>query len=138
MQKLKVLIVEDEFVSQNIMKELLHQKYWCEVDIAKTATEALDLVNDRAFEWDTMGYDVILMDIYLPDINGDLLTEVIRKTETQTKLTPIIAISGRAHASDRKIFQGMGITDLLLKPITLDKLDRMFNKYLKSIASYYK
>ena len=110
----------------------------CEIDIAKIATDALDLVNNRAFEWDQKGYDIILMDIYLPDINGDILTDIIRKTEAQTKFTPIIAISGRVSKNDKRILQETGITDLLLKPISFEKLDNMFQKYFKEIDYYRK
>lgn len=137
-RKLRILIVEDEPLSQKIVEKLLHDHYHCEVDTAKSATEALNLVNDRAFEWDKKGYNIILMDIYLPDINGDMLTEIIRKTETQTKSTPIIATSGKVSKSDKKIFQEMGVTDLLLKPILFEQLDAMFHKYFDEIDQYKK
>ena len=135
LEQLKILIVEDDPISQKVTKELLQKHYSCLVDTAKTATDALDLVNDRSFEWEEKGYHTILMDIYLPDINGDTLTEVIRKTEVQTKSIPIIAISGKVSGKDKKILQDMGITDLLLKPVNFEKMDHMFQKYIKEMES---
>jgi CheY-like chemotaxis protein len=129
-KKLKILLVEDDPICQKTTEEILKQHYKCKIEVAMNATHALELVYDHALEWDEKGYDVILMDIYLPDINGDSLTEVIRKTEAQTKSVPVIAISGRANKNDKLIFQNMGITDLLLKPVTFEKLHQMLSKYI--------
>ena len=127
---LRVLVVEDDPLCQKATKKLLQEHYHCHVDITKSATDALERIYDRAFEWRETGYDLILMDIYLPDINGDALTEIIRKTEAQAKSVPVIAVSGRATQRDKKIFQDMGITDLILKPLNFEKLHTMLQEYM--------
>jgi DNA-binding response OmpR family regulator len=72
------------------------------------------------------------MDIGLPDINGDVLTEVIRQTEEAAKLIPIIAVTGRdISEEDKKLYMEMGITDIILKPMTRKLLEFVLSKYMQ-------
>lgn len=130
--KQRALLIEDDVVSQRSQKHLL-EEYGFEVDIAATATEGLDFLHDMAFKPFEKGYDAIFMDIGLPDINGDVLTEVIRQTEESAKLIPIIAVTGRdVSAEDRQLFFNMGITDIILKPMTIAGLSAVLAKYIDS------
>jgi len=127
--KSRVLLVEDELVSQQSEKILLEACGFV-VDVASNATEGLDLLHDRAFNPFEKAYDAIFMDIMLPDINGDVLTEVIRQTEETVKFTPIIAVTGRELSTgDRELFAKMGITDVIIKPMTKESLDSIILKY---------
>lgn len=127
--KFRVLLVEDELISQKSEKSLL-ESYGFIVDVASNATEGLDLLHYRAFHPFEKPYDVIFMDIVLPDINGDVLTEVIRQTEESAKLIPIIAVTGRELSDkDREVFVEMGINDVIIKPMTKEHIDAIFKKY---------
>jgi CheY-like chemotaxis protein len=127
--KSRVLLVEDEPVSQISQQNLLETCGFM-VDVASNATEGLDLLHDRAFNPFERGYDAIFMDIVLPDINGDVLTEVIRETEETAKFIPIIAVTGRELSpEDRQLFAKMGITDVIIKPMTKEDLDSILSKY---------
>ncbi len=127
--KSRVLLVEDELISQTSEKDLLETCGFV-VDVASNATEGLDLLHDRAFNPFERGYDAIFMDIVLPDINGDVLTEVIRQTEETAKFIPIIAVTGRELSpEDRQLFAKMGITDVIIKPMTQEDLDSILSKY---------
>lgn len=127
--KYRVLLVEDEPISQKSEKILLEACGFI-VDVASSATEGLDLLHYRAFHPFEKVYDAIFMDIVLPDINGDVLTEVIRQTEESIKFIPIIAVTGQElSAEDRQIFIKMGITDVMIKPMTKESLDSIISKY---------
>lgn len=126
----RVLLIEDELISQKSEKLLLEACGFI-VDVASNATEGLDLLHDQEFNHPfEKGYDAIFMDIMLPDINGDALTEVIRQTEETVKSTPIIAVTGRELSQeDRKLFTKMGITDVIIKPMTNESLNAIISKY---------
>ena len=126
--RLKVLVVEDEKISQQVIISMLVDKYDCYVDLAKNATEAFDLIHYEAFEWNTDGYDLIFMAIGLPDINGDELTNVLRQTEA--KNAPIIAVTSNIDDNKKKILLSSGFTDVMEKPVTEAKIDNIFKLYL--------
>lgn len=125
----RVLLVEDEFVSQKSEKALLESSGFV-VDVASNGTEGLDLFHYRAQQPFRKAYDAIFVDIMLPDINGDVLTEVIRHTEEMAKFIPIIAVTGQVLSDkDRDNFAKMGITDIIVKPMTKEILDSIIEKY---------
>ena len=127
--KVRVLLIEDELVCQTREKKIL-EEYGFIVDVASNATEGLDLLHDRAFHPFERGYDAIFMDIMLPDINGDALTKVIRQTDETAKFIPIIAVTGqKLSAEDRQLFVQVGITDIIIKPMTKETLDSVLVKY---------
>jgi len=128
LKKIKILIVEDDPVSGKAIKSLLQNNCDCTIDMALTATEALDLINYVAFEWKEKGYDIVLMDIGLPDLSGDSITEVIRKTEAQS--VPIIAVTSDLSDDKRNIFFERGITDVIKKPATSRLLGEALEKYV--------
>jgi len=129
----KVLLIEDELVSQKSEKALL-EEYGFIVDVASNATEGLDLLHEEFFNPFEKGYSAIFMDILLPDINGDALTEVIRQTEEHAKSIPIIAVTGQElSVADRELFMRMGITDIIIKPMTKEALNSILSKYVPLI-----
>lgn len=108
----KVLLVEDNNLISRVSKDLL-EKLNCEVDIAATGKSALELVNQ-------FNYDLVFMDIGLPDIDGYTVTERIRLNQYKDySTTPIIAVT--AHESDetgRSI--EAGISRFITKPLTYE------------------
>ncbi|MGD9109274.1 MAG: response regulator [Gammaproteobacteria bacterium] len=127
--KPRVLLIEDELISQSSEKALL-EDYGFIVDVASSATEGLDLLHERSFSPFEQGYSAIFVDILLPDINGDVLTEVMRQTEEHVKSIPIIAVTGRELSSaDRELFARVGITDIIIKPMTKEVLNPILKKY---------
>lgn len=112
-QDLKLLIVEDDVVSQTVMGNIIRQKGW-QPTIAENCTEALDALRRQVF-------DVVLMDIRLPGQDGYEITESIRKLEsTIGRRTPIIAVTAYAMAGDRDKCLHAGMDDYLPKPLTVD------------------
>lgn len=113
----KVLLIEDDQICQNVAKSIFEDLY-CSVTLASTAQQALDLLDDN--------YDVIFMDIGLPDKDGIALSQELRKRLHIN--VPIIATT--AYAWDVNSYQEVGIDDYIKKPLTYAKLRRILNRYL--------
>lgn len=102
----KVLIVEDNSITQVITQKLV-EKHGAISTIASNGTEALELVKNNQ-------YDIILMDINLPDFNGDVATLEIRKTNTYTPIIAFTAIHDKVYLTG---ITEKGIDDYITKPV---------------------
>ena len=108
LQGMRVLLAEDNEINQMIANEFLNEKGVI-VDTANNGVEALE-----ALEKNT--YDLVLMDIQMPEMDGLTATTEIRKNPKYKNL-PIIAMTAHAMAGDREISIGSGMNDHLTKPI---------------------
>ncbi len=115
-KNLKILVAEDNEINQVAISSLLKSNY-CEVDIANDGVEVIE-------KWKTNKYDLILMDIQMPRINGMEATKKIREIETKSNLEnmPIIALTAYAMPEDIKKFLKAGVDDYIVKPIKFEKL----------------
>jgi two-component system, OmpR family, aerobic respiration control sensor histidine kinase ArcB len=107
LNKYKVLLVEDNKIIARISKDLL-ESLNCIVDIAPNGKEAINLI-------DKFYYDLILMDIGLPDMDGYKVTQHIR---TCNITTPIIAITAHSEDKERKKCLEVGMNEMITKPLT--------------------
>jgi amphi-Trp domain-containing protein len=125
---MKALIVEDDHLN---LKYIVHILKKNEIfhDIARTGADALERLK-------TSRYDVVLMDIRLPDIYGDEVIAGVRAQAGCNRATPIIAVTAYALAGDRKRFLDAGATDYLSKPFDSGDLMRVVcNTLLAAVAS---
>ena len=118
-----VLVVEDNILAAQMVKRML-TKLDCRVDIAETGKRALQLVGKRT-------YDLILMDVGLPDQPGTTITTTIRSRETQNQSVPIVALSGHISAEDRKRCLKSGMQEMLTKPLTPSVLQQVLQLYVQ-------
>lgn len=110
-----ILIVEDNEINQQIMKLSLI-KLVKNVDVAEDGKTALDLFGLNR-------YDLILMDIQMPVMNGIIATKKIREIEESTNThTPIIAITANAMLGDKETCLSAGMDDYLSKPYQMENL----------------
>lgn len=124
----KVLLVEDNELNREIASELL-TGYGFVVDIAENGKQAVEKV--RACTDDV--YDVVLMDVQMPIMNGYEATRAIRSIEDERLANiPVIAMTANAFDDDRKEAFSCGMNDFLSKPIDLKELittlSKVFNK----------
>jgi len=118
----KILIAEDSSVILNLTKKILEQELY-EIDTAKNGQEVLDKLRDKH-------YDLILMDINMPKLNGIECTKRIRSLEDETKSgTPIFAITGNAPNYSKEDFKRAGINEYLQKPLDFDVLVHAVKNY---------
>jgi len=111
----RVLVAEDSAVNQELMKRLLI-KWGHSVVIADDGQKALSLL-------ETGSFDVVLMDVQMPELNGFEATATIRNKERGTDAhIPIIALTAHALKGDREKCIAAGMDDYISKPIEADKL----------------
>lgn len=119
----KILIAEDSSVILNLTKKILMQQHY-EIDGAKDGEEVLKKL-------ETEDYDLILMDINIPKMDGMECTKQIRALEDKSKSsTPIFAITGNAKNYSIEDFTAVGINEFLQKPINFDQLVNLAAKYI--------
>ena len=117
----KVLIGEDSSVIQNLTRKILQfQNY--EIFSAKNGKQVLDKITSEH-------YDVLLLDINMPIMDGMECARQIRSLDDQEKANiPIVAITGNARNYTEQDFTAAGINDYLLKPLDFDKLVEVVNR----------
>ncbi|MBN7815799.1 response regulator [Algoriphagus pacificus] len=119
----RILVGEDSSVIINLTKSVLaFEKY--EMKAARNGQQVLDLLDKEDF-------DLILMDISMPVMDGAACTQAIRKLEDPVKSKlPIIAISGNVHNYTMDEFRKFGFDDFIQKPLDYDKVLATVKKYL--------
>ena len=117
------LLVEDDYVSGLVMKKLCERKKF-NLKIATSGNQAIDILKDQNF-------DIIFMDIQMPDISGYKTTEIIRDMEKELhRHTPIIATTAFALMGDREKCIDAGMDDYLGKPIDAEKFYAILEKHI--------
>lgn len=116
----KILLVEDNEINQQIIQELLNESGII-VDIASDGLEAIQKYENNS------GYELILMDIQMPMLDGYETTKEIRQKD---KEIPIIALTANAMREDMQKTKDAGMNKHLNKPISVDKLFETLLEYI--------
>lgn len=123
-----VLLVEDNLINQKIVLLSL-KKSVKTVDVANNGKEALD-------KFGSAKYDLILMDVQMPIMNGIVATKKIRSIEKSTNThTPIIAITANALLGDKEECLAAGMDDYISKPFQIETLVNKMKQQLADIDS---
>ncbi len=117
-----LLLAEDDKINQIVITRML-KKWGYSYDVAGNGEEALELLKEKTF-------DLILMDIQMPVMDGIEATKRIRLMEGEDKHTTIIAVTAFALSGDREKFMQIGMDDYIAKPIVMDKLAQMISSHL--------
>ena len=118
-----VLLVEDNETNQLVLTHKLN-KYGCQVDCAGNGFEALEKVADNQF-------DLVVMDVSMPEMNGLVATQNIRAYEEETgKHVAIVGLTAHALKGDREMCINAGMDDYVPKPISVSKLQETIKSHL--------
>jgi two-component system, sensor histidine kinase len=120
----KVLVVEDNAINRQIVEGLL-KRLGAEVTLAINGQEALDVLATNRF-------DLVLMDMQMPVMDGLTATRHIRERRDST---PIYALTANAFTSDRDLCLAAGMNGFLTKPITRDKLAQVLHDVGGTLAA---
>ena len=120
----RVLVAEDDWVNQEVALELLRESLGFTVDIAADGAQALDMAISQR-------YDLILMDMQMPELDGLGATQAIREIDGYAD-TPIVAMTANAFAEDRALCLDAGMNDFIAKPVDPDKLFVIMLKWLRA------
>ncbi|KAK9467770.1 HSF-type DNA-binding-domain-containing protein [Lipomyces arxii] len=115
----KVLLVEDDATSRRVSGKFL-QIFGCEADFAVDGLAAVNKMNMSK-------YDLVLMDIVMPNLDGVSASSLIRQFDP---LTPIIAMTGNVSSNDVITYYSHGMNDVLAKPFTKENLLEILEKHL--------
>jgi two-component system, sensor histidine kinase and response regulator len=123
----KILLVEDNLVNQAVALGMLQKIQGYEVVVANNGREALA-------DFKQGGFDAILMDCHMPELDGFEATIAIRKLEQASgkKRIPIIALTANAMAQDRQDCLNAGMDDHLSKPLSRKQLQDMLELWMPS------
>lgn len=121
-----ILIVEDSLPAMMVEKMLM-TGLDCDVDCADTGKEAVALAEKNH-------YDVILMDLGLPDIDGIEASKMIRKHEhdAHTSSAPIVAVTGNVDPTQHQACLDIGMNEVFVKPLTKEMAKSILLKYTSS------
>jgi CheY-like chemotaxis protein len=115
---MKILVVEDNRVNQRLILALLGKRGHTTA-VAGNGVEALAAIEQDSF-------DLVLMDIQMPEMDGLEAVRRIRKAEAATGLRlPVVAMTARAMAGDREAILAAGMDDYLEKPVQMERLDKV-------------
>ena len=123
-----LLLVEDNRINQMVATRML-TKLGLTYDIANHGGESLERLAEH-------GYDLILMDMEMPEMDGPEATRQIRKMEAERGLprTPIIAMTANALHEDRSLCLASGMDDHISKPVEMTLLEQILRKWLPEHA----
>ncbi|HBF87584.1 MAG TPA: hypothetical protein DDX39_02990 [Bacteroidales bacterium] len=123
-KKLKILVAEDDLTNQHLIKALAKNKPW-ELVVVDNGEKAVHYFQLEKF-------DIILMDIQMPIMNGIEATQTIRQFEKDNNShVPIIALTAYAMENDKEKCFDAGMDAFLSKPININKLYSTIDKYVK-------
>ncbi|HIJ77990.1 MAG: response regulator [Desulfobulbaceae bacterium] len=118
-----ILVAEDDFINRELIKELLGHAPW-KITTTNDGQEAVDACR-------SMEFDLILLDIQMPRMDGLQATAAIRQLEQASgRHTPIIALTAHAKPGYRAECLAAGMDDYIAKPFNPEKLYAIINKYL--------
>lgn len=111
---LRILLAEDNRVNQKVLLRLL-KRLGYEADVANNGREAVELVRRRA-------YDVVLMDIQMPEMDGLEATRCIFEEWSPDERPHVIAVTANAMQENEEACRELGMSDFITKPVSLEAI----------------
>ncbi|MBX9599894.1 MAG: response regulator [Bryobacteraceae bacterium] len=124
--RLAILIAEDNPVNQKVARLML-QKLGCEADSVTNGVEAMEALSQKQ-------YDLIFMDIQMPEMDGLDATRQIRATLAPDRQPWIIAMTANVLESDRRASFDAGMNDFVAKPIQVEDLENALRRFSRSVG----
>ncbi len=123
--KINVLVVDDNQINRLLMNKVI-SKWGATADFAENGLQAVEKITQNR------NYDVVLMDVYMPEMGGIEATQVIRaKDEPYFKQLPIIALTASMLSTEREQIDAAGMNDYVLKPFDPKALFEKLSAYQK-------
>lgn len=119
----RILVVDDGPVNAMLASSVL-EKSGYQVNVANSGAEALELGKEKI-------YDLVLMDIFMPDMDGLETTRLWRQLEGTNAKVPVIALTANALVEDRQRFLDQGMDDYLAKPYKPTELRELVLRWLQ-------
>ncbi|MBL0103516.1 MAG: response regulator [Bacteroidetes bacterium] len=122
-----VLIVEDNKVNQLLVKNMLRKFGFEHLDTAFNGRKAIELLRENT-------YDIVLMDIQMPEMDGYEITKEIRtRIRKEMRNVPVVAITADASEKEKIKAKEVGMNDYIVKPYTPEELFSVISKFVKPL-----
>ncbi|GAA5911709.1 hypothetical protein JCM6882_006948 [Rhodosporidiobolus microsporus] len=121
----RVLLVEDDAVCRKLSAKFL-EVFGCQIDVATDGAMAVQKMNVQK-------YDLVLMDIVMPNLDGVSATSMIRQFDSTT---PIVSMTSNSGPNDLMTYFSHGMNDILPKPFTKENLHDILNKHLEHLKLF--
>lgn len=122
-----ILVVEDNKINKIVAKKMLQEIGYSKIKTASNGIEALKLMENYKF-------DMILMDVQMPELDGIETTQIIRENEKKSgEHVAIIAITAHALKGDKEKFLAKGMDEYISKPLDINEFNEKLNKIQKNI-----
>jgi CheY-like chemotaxis protein len=115
----RVLVVEDNYINQVVAQEIL-LSFGLEVDLADDGQKCIDALKNTE-------YDLILMDLHMPNVDGFEACSIIRKTKPDL---PVVALTAAVLKDEVQKALDVGMNSHLAKPIDQDELTKVLSRHL--------
>ncbi len=127
-EQLRILLVEDNMTNQQIGKKML-QRLGYHADSVANGVEALEALRN-------VPYDLVLMDLQMPVMDGLEATRLLRleSTGALNPQVPVIALTADSHSACRVECLKVGMNDYLVKPITIEKLEAILDRWTQELG----
>ena len=123
-ETLRVLVAEDNLINQQVITAMLSAECY-ELEVVANGREAVERAASQS-------YDIVLMDIRMPELDGVAATRQIREMEGPMADVPIIALTANAMETEREEYLRGGMTDCVTKPIRLEELLEKMHRHTES------
>ena len=120
----RILLAEDDYINQEVARELIAHQLGFVLDIAENGLLAVELATKNH-------YDLILMDMQMPEMDGVTATRLIR-SDPHLNNTPIVAMTANAFAENRRTCIAAGMNDFIAKPVDPDLLYTTMLRWLEN------
>lgn len=125
---IRILVVEDNHIAQKIARMVI-ESLSCEFDIIDNGSSALQLFSENR-------YDLVFIDLGLPDKDGYSVAAEMREIENKFSLTPVPIIGLSVHTGELQKMRALkvGMNDYIVKPLTRDNCESVLKRFLSSAS----
>jgi CheY-like chemotaxis protein len=124
---IRLLIAEDHLINQKVVLRIL-ERLGYQADLVSNGVEVLQQLQHQA-------YDIILMDIQMPEMDGITTTEKIHELYLPEQRPYIIALTANALTGDKEQYLACGMDDYLSKPIRIEDVQEVLNRFIERSLS---
>lgn len=124
---IRILLAEDVYINQRVITSYLNKMGFNNIQIVENGQQCVDLIKEQNF-------DIILLDIRMPIMNGEKALKIIKNyytIEKYKKIPYIIAITAYCLSDDKEKYINMGFDDYLSKPVSYSDLNKCIDKFIK-------